>query len=109
MTMTNAPIFRTASAAAEWRLPLPAHHVILAGEAGYSAAAEAVADAVADEIYQALADVDSDDDTAVAHLRDAVNNAVNEAFWDGITHDEWCAAALRRLRAALAAAEGRGA
>jgi hypothetical protein len=106
MTMTNAPIFRTASAAAEWRLPLPAHHVILAGEAGYSAAAEAVADAVADEVASAI---DSDDDTAVAHRRDAINNAVNEAFWDGITHDEWCSNALRRLRAALATAEGRGA
>jgi hypothetical protein len=78
--MTNAPMFspETADAAAD-----------------YWTAAEAVIKAITPQV---MAGLDSDSEL-VAQMRDAINDAVNNAFRDGMSHDEWCAAALRGLGA----------
>ena len=92
--MTNAPMFTTEAAAAAWGRPLPAHHIILAGEAGYWAAAGEVCDAITD---QAMKAVDSLADDAADQMSDSINDAINNAWDEGMSHDEWCSAVLRAL------------
>lgn len=91
---TDAPMFTCAAEAAAWHRPLPADHIILAGERGYWAAAAEVQDAVE---AQTLRDLDPDDDSITEQARKAAGDAVNNAWSEGITHDEWVSAALRLL------------
>lgn len=95
MPATTAPMFTTEAAAAEWAQPLPADHIILAGEPGYWAAAGEVVDAVE---AQYCADIDPDDTDAMDEARKVVSERVNNAWVEGLSHDEWVSAALRALR-----------
>ncbi len=95
MTATNIPMFTTAAEAAGWSQPLPTNHVILAGEAGYWAAAAEVSDEVE---AQYCADIDADDTDAMEGARKVVSERVNNAWSEGMSHDEWVSAALRSLR-----------
>ena len=92
--MTNAPMFTTEAAAAAWGRPLPSHHIILAGMDGYWAASGEVCDAITD---QAMRAVESLDDDAAAQMSNRIGDEVNNAFDEGMSHDEWCSAALRAL------------
>jgi hypothetical protein len=76
--MTNAPMFSPETA-----------------DADYWTAAEAVIKAITPQV---MAGLDRDSDTA-AQMRDAINDAVNNTWSEGLSHDEWCAAALRVLGA----------
>lgn len=93
MARTNIPMFTSESEAAAWHMPL-ADHIVLAGDSGYWSAAGEVADAV--EVAWLL---DADDD-AQEQLRKSAVDAVNNAWSEGFSHDEWVSAALRLLRGA---------
>lgn len=94
---TNVPMFTTAEAARNWDRPLPPDHVVLDGGAGYWAAAEAVEDSVAVEFLRGS---DPDDDTFQENARKWIADAVNAAWREGVTHDEWASDALASLRRA---------
>lgn len=93
----QSPLFTTAEAAAEWTQPLPTNATILAGKAGYWAAAAEVIDAVEAEY---CADTDPDDDDANAEARTMILDRVNNIWAEGLSHDEWVSATLRALRRA---------
>ncbi len=95
MTRTDAPMFSTAADAGAWSQPLPANHIVLAGEAGYWAAHAEVADAVE---AQYCAGIDADDTDAMDEARKLVSERVNNAWAEGLSHDEWVSATLRSLR-----------
>lgn len=95
MTSTNIPMFTSQAEAANWSQPLPANHIILAGEAGYCAAHAEVADAVEAEY---CAGMDADDTDAMEDARKLVSERVNNAWVEGLSHDEWVSAALRSVR-----------
>lgn len=94
MTRTNVPMFTTEAAAAAWHMPLPADHIILAGDGGYWSAAGEVEDAVSNEW---MAGTDPDD-ALFEQMKKSVSDAVNNSWVEGLSHDEWVSAALRRLR-----------
>lgn len=91
---TNVPMFTSEAEAAAWTQPLPAAHVILAGEAGYWSAAGAVQDACEADCMRGI---DPDDDLANEEARKRIYEAVNNEWAEGLSHDEWCAAVRRRL------------
>jgi hypothetical protein len=95
MTATNIPMFTAAAEAAAWSQPLPANHIILAGDDGYWAAAAEVSDEVE---AQYCADIDADDTDGLCQARKVVSERVNNAWVEGLSHDEWVSAALRALR-----------
>lgn len=45
-----------------------------------------------------LASLDADDTDAMDAARKTVNDAVNNTWSEGLSHDEWVSAALARLR-----------
>lgn len=94
MARTDAPMFTTEDAARQWHRPLPAHHIILAGEGGYWAAAAEVEAAVSGE-WMAGSEIGDD---MLDQMQKSVTDAVNNAWQEGMTHDEWVSAALRALR-----------
>lgn len=93
MPATNAPMFTSDAAAANWHMPLPASYTVLAGERGWQAAYAEVCDAVEAEMLR-----DVEDDGIAEQVRDSVRDAVTNAWSEGQSHDDWCADALRRLR-----------
>jgi len=60
-------------------------------DAAYAAACNSVSD-------EMLADVEQDADDLREQITSSVNDAVTGAWIEGLSHDEWVSAALRRLR-----------
>jgi hypothetical protein len=61
----------------------------------WDAAYETACDSVLNEMLHGC---DPDDEFVVAEMTKSVNDAVTNAWHDGLSHDGWCDAALRRLR-----------
>jgi hypothetical protein len=92
---TNVPLFTTEAEARSWHLPLPADHVVLAGEDGYWEAAAEVEVSVLNSLGS---DTESMGDDAFEQFQKTVGDAVNNSWAEGLTMDEWASASLRLLR-----------
>jgi hypothetical protein len=91
---TNVPMF-TPEGARERVLSLPAQHIVFAEEDDYWDAATEVEVEAASAVCGDLGELDND---AFAQLQKSVGDAVNNAWIEGFSHDEWVAAAVQRLR-----------